>query len=149
MKQRFSLILILVAILGTACAPASRIESCKVSERKIPGTPNFKLLWSESSISVYSDPLNPSLDGLNLNVFAVTYKNSTSSQIIALDTQSGKMKWQRDVTLPVTIVASDPSLYMGIYDHIQEYDPQTGNLVRVTRFPNIGNTYNSTYARRI
>jgi len=142
MKQRFTLILIVITILCTSCSPASRIESCKVPERNIAATPNFKLLWSESNISVHSDPLNPSLDGLNSTVFAVIYKTYTSSQIMALDVRSGEMKWQRNVNLPVTIVASDTSLYMGSYDTLHEYDSQTGNVVRETNFPNIGNIYN-------
>ena len=144
MKQWYRLTFALIMVLSTSCSPDSKIESCKVSNRNIPETPEFKYLWSESNISVvYSDQLDPSLVGLNSTVFAVIHRNNYfSSQIIALDTQSGKMKWQRDVTLPVTIVANDPSLYMGIYDHIQEYDPQTGNLVRATNFPNIGNIYN-------
>jgi outer membrane protein assembly factor BamB len=68
-------------------------------------------------------------------------RNSIPSEIVALDTQSGEMKWQRNVNLPVTIVTSDTSLYMGSYDYIQEYDPQTGKVVRGTSFPNVGNIY--------
>lgn len=144
MKQKFWLILTLTTILSTACSPDSRIASCIVSERNLLETPNFKPLWSESNtFVVYSNAQDPALAGLNSTVFAVVHRrNGIPSEIVALDTQSGEMKWQKKVNLPVTIVTSDTSLYMGSYDYIQEFDPQTGKVVSGTSFPNIGNIYN-------
>jgi outer membrane protein assembly factor BamB len=144
MKQRFRLVFVLITILSTACWPTSRIESCKVSERNLQETPDFKPLWSESNIFVvYSNALDPALTGLNSDVFAVVHRrNSVPSEIVSLDTQSGKLKWQRKVNIPVTIVASDTALYVASYDDIQEYDPQTGKPVRGTNFKDIGNIYN-------
>jgi len=142
MKQKLVLLFTLIIILGVACSPTLGIESCKIPQRNIRETSDFKLLWSEANVFVvYSGQLDPSLVGLNSTVFA-KIRNNNASQIIALDTRSGKMKWQRDITSQGIIVVSNSSLYMGIYDHIQEYDPQTGNLIRVTNFQNIGNIYN-------
>ncbi len=144
MKRSFILILTLITISSTACSPVPTVESCKASERKIPETSNFKPLWSESNVfAVYSNPLDPSLNGLNSTVFAVVHRdNNISSEIVALDTQSGKLKWQQNVTSLVTIVTSDTALYMGSYDHIQEYNPQTGKVVSGTNVPKVGNIYN-------
>jgi outer membrane protein assembly factor BamB len=144
MKQKLVLLFALITILGFACSPGLRIETCIVPQRNLADTPNFRLLWSDANVFVvYSGNLDPSLYGLDSTVFAkIRGSNNFASKIIALDTQSGKMKWQRDITSQGAIIVSDSSFYMGIYDNIQEYDPQTGNLIRVTNFPNIGNIYN-------
>jgi outer membrane protein assembly factor BamB len=134
----------LVAALDFACSPAPGIASCKTLKRNLTETSDFKLLWSNANVFVvYGSNLDPSLYGLNATVFAkIRGSNNFASQLIALDTQSGRMKWQKDITSQGTIIASDSTLYIGDYDHIQEYDPQTGNLIRVTDFRNIGNIYN-------
>jgi outer membrane protein assembly factor BamB len=144
MKQRLILLFILITTLAAACSPFSGIESCRTPQRIPTETSDFKFLWSEPNVLVvYNNPLDPSLIGLNSTVFAMIYRSdNAASQIIALDTQSGKMIWQRDITSQGSIIASDSTLFMANYDHIQEYDLQTGNPIRVTNFPNIGNIYN-------
>lgn len=132
--------------MSVTCSPLPIIAGCKSTERFVADSSDLKILWSKSNVSVYDDPFNPLLQGVKSIVFAVIQSpDYSSSKIIALDTLSGNLLWESKVVLPATIVTSDSSLYMGIYDKIQEYDAFTGRLVKEATFPNVGAIYNIFY----
>jgi len=104
----------------------------------------FQPLWSRTGIAVYPDPFNPLMQGIPSKVFVVTGQDFEygGSKILALDTQSGKALWQRNVVLPASIITSNSQLYTTLYDKIEVIDSQTGELVKEIAVPNVGTIYN-------
>ena len=138
-----NIILIFTIWLG-ACSPVYSGYSC-LSPLNIPAiNSDFQLLWSRTGIAIYPDRFNSLMQGVRSKVFIVTSKDFEygGSKILALDTQSGNVLWQRDAVLPASIITSNTQLYTTLNDKIDIVDPQTGNLVREIEIPNVGTIYN-------
>jgi outer membrane protein assembly factor BamB len=143
MKKNLLLLILLFTILGEACSATGLVpranSSCAQVEHEIVGNSHFQLLWSKSDISLFGNESNPLMQGTNANVFiAAIDSNYNSPRIFAFDTKTGDLLWHQKYTPPATIFTNNVNLYIGNYDNIQEYDLQTGQLIKEVRFPNVG-----------
>lgn len=148
MKKVLILVISIIAVLSGACSPfqSGRTSgyTCSNFQRTPANNSYFQPLWSRSGIAIYPDPFNPLMQGTASKVFLVTGQDSKygGSKILALDTQSGSVLWQRNVVLPASIITSSTLLYTSLYDKIEVVDPQTGNLVKTIEVPKVGFIYN-------
>ena len=143
-KQRLVvLITIFTVVIGACAVTGYKNQACKFTDHIPRENSYFRLIWSRPNIFVYNNPFGPSISGVDSSIFVLTQDlNFSSSKILAYDTQHGDMIWQKDITLPTDIVADDSHLFMGTYAKIQEYEPETGRLIKEVEFPNVGFVYN-------
>lgn len=114
-----------------------------MSEHTPISNPYFQRLWSRPGIAIYPDFADTPMQGVASKVFVITQQDFEygGSKILALDTQSGNVLWQRDVVQPASIITSKTQLYTTLYNKIEIIDPSTGNLVKEVRFDKVGNIY--------
>src|SRR5919108_523093 len=118
MKKVLILVISIAAVLSGACVHGQPTYDCSNLEHMPIDNPHFQLLWSRSGIVIRPHHSDTLMQGIVSRVFVVTGEDTEygGSKILAFDTQSGKALWQRDVTLPASIITSDSQLYTGLYD---------------------------------
>lgn len=143
MKKTIAIVLAVVTLLSGACSPFPPYQSCPVSEHTPISNPYLQRLWSRPGITIYPDRIDTLMQGVTSTVFVFTQQDFEygGSKILALDTQSGKVLWQRGAVRPASIITSKTQLYTTLYDKIEIIDPSTGNLIKEIRFDKVGNIY--------
>jgi outer membrane protein assembly factor BamB len=149
MKNKPLLLILLFAIFIQACSATSTIpgagQSCTQPEHDIVDNSHFKLLWEKSGIYTLPSNANPTIQGLPPRIFIGVQNSNNESAVIAFDIGTGNSLWQEPVTLPVNILASGDTLYVGSYNKLTAHDPETGNLIQAIDFPKVG-TINNMYS---
>ena len=76
------------------------------------------------------------MQGVTSKVFVVTQQDFEygGSKILALDTQSGNVLWQREVVLPASIITSRTHLYTTLYDKIEVVIHELGTWLTPNKF---------------
>jgi outer membrane protein assembly factor BamB len=143
MRKNLLLLILLLALLGEACSANRANPNCAMAEHVVGENNSFQLLWSKSSIYVLPSVSNPTIQGISSRIF-VGVQNSYygASKVIAFDTKTGDPLWQQNVNLSMTMLADSENLYVGDYNRIIVYDPQTGDLTKEIKFPKVGVVHN-------
>jgi outer membrane protein assembly factor BamB len=134
----------MAVILQGACSPAQPAYGCSSSVRMPISNLHFQPLWSRTGIAIRLNRSDALMQGFASKVFVVTGQDFEygGSRILAIDTLSGNVLWQREIVLPASIIMSNNQLYAGFYNKIEILDPPTGSLVNAIEISNVGVIYN-------
>lgn len=139
MKLKLISLISAFTLLVGACSNLSAKLNCVQTAHTLVGNPSSQILWSKSGIAVFDDGSTQKMQGLGSIVYVAALDTGYSSgKFFAFDTNTGNMLWHQSYTPPATLFTNNDKLYVGNYDNIQEYDSQTGEMIKEMRFPNVG-----------
>lgn len=100
---------------------------------------SFRKLWRVSGIYVFPNNYRYTILGNSSLVFIPAFGSSSGlPKLMAIDVQSGDVRWEQAIDLTTSVLLSDKYLFATVIDRIRIYSPESGELAQEIYIPGEG-----------